>query len=82
MKISGLGQRGLRWTLEANLPVVRDAIEIFGVNRAMFASNYPVDSLVGSFDEIFSGFRRAVADLPPGDQRRLFHDNAIRIYRL
>ena len=48
----------------------------------MFASNFPVDSLVGTFDEIFAGFRRAVADLPLADQRKLFHDNAVRIYRL
>ena len=33
------------WTIEANGPVIRDAIAIFGVNRCMFASNFPVDSL-------------------------------------
>jgi predicted TIM-barrel fold metal-dependent hydrolase len=48
----------------------------------MFASNFPVDRLVGSFDTIFSGFRESVADLAPADQRKLFHDNAVRIYRL
>jgi predicted TIM-barrel fold metal-dependent hydrolase len=82
VKISGLGQRDRPWTLEANQPVIRDAIEIFGVDRAMFASNFPVDGLVGRLDAIFAGFRRAVADLPPADQRKLFHDNAVRIYRL
>jgi predicted TIM-barrel fold metal-dependent hydrolase len=82
VKISGLGQRGLPWTLEANRPIVRDTIEIFGVDRCMFASNFPVDRLVGSLDAIFSGFRLAVADLPAADQRRLFHDNAVRFYRL
>jgi predicted TIM-barrel fold metal-dependent hydrolase len=82
VKISGLGQRGLPWTLDANQPIIRDTIEIFGVERSMFASNFPVDKLVGSFDTIFSGFRRAVADLPLADQRKLFHDSAARIYRL
>jgi predicted TIM-barrel fold metal-dependent hydrolase len=48
----------------------------------MFASNFPVDSLVGSFDTIFSGFKAIVADLPEAQQRALFHDNAVRIYRL
>jgi predicted TIM-barrel fold metal-dependent hydrolase len=48
----------------------------------MFASNFPVDSLVGSFDAIFSGFKAIVADLPSAAQRKLFHDNAMRIYRI
>jgi predicted TIM-barrel fold metal-dependent hydrolase len=82
MKISGLGRPGLPWTVEANGPVVRDAISIMGVERCMFASNYPVDSLAGSYFDIFSGFSRIVADFSPEDRARLFHDNAIRIYRL
>ena len=82
MKISGLGRRGLPWTVEANGPVVRDAISIMGVERCMFASNYPVDSLAGSYFDIFSGFSRIVAEFPPEDRAKLFHDNAIRIYRL
>jgi len=82
IKISGLGLSGQAWTAAANGPIIREAIAIFGTERAMFASNYPVDSLVGSFDAIFSGFRAAVADRPATEQRRLFHDNAVRIYRL
>jgi predicted TIM-barrel fold metal-dependent hydrolase len=61
---------------------VRDAIAIFGTERCLFASNFPVDSLVGSFDVIFSGFMAIVADMPLAAQRRLFHDNAMRIYRI
>jgi predicted TIM-barrel fold metal-dependent hydrolase len=48
----------------------------------MFASNFPVDSRIGSLEVIYSGFRRVVADLPSADQRKLFHDNAERLYRL
>lgn len=82
LKISGLGQRGLPWTLEANGAIIRDAIAIFGADRCMFASNFPVDSLMGSFQTIFQGFRDAVAKETPSNKRKLFHDNAIRIYRL
>ena len=82
VKISGLGQRDRRWTLEANGPIIRDAIAIFDVERCMFASNFPVDKLCGAFETIYAGFRAAVADLPPGEQRKLFHDNAARVYRL
>jgi predicted TIM-barrel fold metal-dependent hydrolase len=82
VKISGLGQPGQPWTVEANGPIVRDVIRIFGVERCLFASNFPVDSLCASFDTIYSGFKAIVADLDPADQRRLFHDNALRVYRL
>jgi predicted TIM-barrel fold metal-dependent hydrolase len=82
IKISGLGRPGLPWTLIANGPVIRDAINIFGPERAMFASNYPVDSLTGSFQMIYGGFRAAVSNRPPEERRMMFHDNAVRIYRL
>ena len=48
----------------------------------MFASNYPVDRLAGSFETIYDGFLAAVAEYSPEDQRKLFHDNATRTYRL
>jgi predicted TIM-barrel fold metal-dependent hydrolase len=82
VKISGLGRPGEFWTVAANGPIVRDAISIFGVERCMFASNFPVDGLCATFDAIYSGFKAIVRDLPAADQRRLFHDNAVRIYRL
>jgi len=82
IKLSGLGEPGRPWTLAANGPIIQAVIEIFGPDRCMFASNYPVDSLVGSFDTIYDGFRAAIAHLSLADQRKLFHDNAARIYRL
>jgi predicted TIM-barrel fold metal-dependent hydrolase len=82
IKVSGLGEPGKKWTYESNGPVIRDAIAIFGPERAMFASNFPVDSIVGSFDTIYAGFLKAVSDRPKEQQRMLFHDNAERIYRL
>ena len=82
LKISGLGQPGRPWTLADNGPVVRDAIAIFGVARCMFASNFPVDSLVADYHTILSGFREIAADFPPGEIAKLFHDNAVRFYRL
>lgn len=82
LKISGLGQAGKKWDLAANEPIIRDAIRIFGSQRTMFASNYPVDRLVGSFRTIYQGFAAAIADLPARDQRAMLHDNAARIYRI
>ncbi len=82
IKISGLGQRGLPWTEHANVPLIRDAIAIFGVSRCMFASNFPVDSLVASYETILRGFLAAIAGHSEAERRQLLHDNAVRLYRL
>ncbi|WP_328700358.1 amidohydrolase family protein [Caenimonas soli] len=82
LKISGLGLPGRAWSQADNVPVIRDAIAIFGVHRCMFASNFPVDRLVADYATILSGFRAAIADRPESDQAKLLHDNAARIYRL
>jgi len=82
LKISGIGVPGRPWTAQANRAVVLDAIAIFGVERCMFASNFPVDRLAGSFRDIYDGFLAITAHLPEQDRRRLFHDNAVRYYRL
>ncbi|WP_306752067.1 amidohydrolase family protein [Paracoccus actinidiae] len=81
LKISGIGLMGRPWSIADNGPVIRDAISIFGWQRCMFASNFPVDSLVGSFSTIFDGFYQATSGLPDDTRRALFHDNAVRIYR-
>jgi predicted TIM-barrel fold metal-dependent hydrolase len=82
LKISGLGVPGQAWTPQANGPIIRDALAMFGTRRCMFASNFPVDSLCGTFDAIFGGFETIVAALPETEQAALFHDNASRIYAI
>ncbi len=82
VKISGLGVRDEAWTVAENGPIVRAAIDIFGPQRCMFASNFPVDSLVGDYATIYGGFREITADFPESDRRALFHDTARRLYRI
>jgi predicted TIM-barrel fold metal-dependent hydrolase len=82
VKISELGLLDAPWTLEGNRPVVLETIEIFGVDRCLFASNYPVARVFASFDLIFDSFERMVAHLPRADQEKLFSKNAMRVYRI
>ncbi len=82
LKISGIGLPGRPWTVPDNRAVVRDAIAIFGTERCLFASNFPVDSLVADFGTIFSGYRQITRDFSDEDTARLFHHNALHIYRL
>ena len=76
VKISGLGR------VTRKREVVSTTIELFGASRCMFASNYPVDSLCDKFDDIYSDFDDFTGAMTPAERRALFHDNAIRIYRM
>ena len=82
VKISGLGQAAAPWTVAANGDIVRTVIDLFGVQRCMFGSNFPVDSLCASFATIFNGFRAIVGDFSAHEQSALFRDNAIRTYAM
>lgn len=81
-KISGLGMVDHHWTEESIRPFVLETIELFGVDRAMFGSNFPVDRLYSSFDALYGAFETIVADFSEDEQDRLFRANALRIYRM
>ena len=82
LKISGFVMFDPNWTVEDVRPLVLESIEIFGVERCMFASNFPVDKAHRSYAAIFDAFRTITADFSEAERRALFHDNAERIYRL
>lgn len=82
VKISGFAMFDAAWTEDMIRPWVLETIELFGVERCMFASNFPVDRPARSYEDTFAAFRRIVAGLGEDERRRLFHDNAARIYRL
>lgn len=63
-------------------PWIEYAIESFGVDRCMFASNFPVDSVSGTFDELYSTFDTITAGLDADARAKLFADNAEQVYRL
>jgi predicted TIM-barrel fold metal-dependent hydrolase len=82
VKISGLGMFDHAWSVESIRPYVLETIATFGVERCMFASNFPVDRLHGSYRAIWEGFARTTAGTSADEQAALFRENARRIYRL
>jgi predicted TIM-barrel fold metal-dependent hydrolase len=82
VKISGFGMFDAHWTVDTIRPFVLETIALFGVERTMFASNFPVDRLWASFDRIFEAFETLTEDLSGADRARLFQTNAERVYRL
>jgi L-fuconolactonase len=63
-------------------PYVETCIEAFGVQRCMFASNFPVDSTVGSYAVLWNAFKRTVAGASAAEKTALFSGTATRVYAL
>ena len=67
---------------QAMEPYFRTCIELFGVERCMFESNFPVDGVACSYTVLWNAFKRVAQPFSPGERRALFHDNAVRVYGL
>jgi L-fuconolactonase len=81
-KLSGLAMPLHSMDAPALRPWLDHCLESFGVDRCMFASNFPVDGLCVGYRALYAAFAAFVADRPAADRRALFHDNAARIYRI
>ena len=68
--------------LDANRRYYEHTLGVFGVDRCMFESNFPVEKASCSYTVLWNAFKRLAADYPPAEKAKLFHDNAARIYRL
>jgi predicted TIM-barrel fold metal-dependent hydrolase len=62
-------------------PWIRESIELFGTDRCMFASNFPVDGMHGSFDDLYGTYDEVTSDLDAADRAKLFAETAERVYR-
>lgn len=60
----------------------RKAIELFGPERCMFESNFPVDKQSCSYHVLWNAFKKIAADYTESDRQWLFHDTAAKAYRL
>jgi predicted TIM-barrel fold metal-dependent hydrolase len=82
VKISGLGTVDWNWTVNSIRPFVLETIEVFGVSRCMFASNFPVDKLFSDFDTLYAAYYKITKGFNADERKMLFHDNAALYYRL
>jgi predicted TIM-barrel fold metal-dependent hydrolase len=82
VKISGLAMFDHRWSVESLRPYVLETIDAFGVERAMFASNFPVDRLFGSYADLWRAYGSIVEDASVAEKDAMFRRNAERFYRI
>ncbi len=95
LKIGGLGMPVGGWDFhrqdmppssqqlaQAWQPYVESCIELFGPQRCMFESNFPVDKGMFSYLSLWNAFKRLSAAYAPAERTALFSGTAARIYRM
>jgi L-fuconolactonase len=83
-KVSGIiaSAKPDAWTPDDLSPIIRHTCEVFGRDRVIFASDWPVCTLTARLRQWVEALKTVVADWSEADQRKLFHDNAARFYAL
>jgi predicted TIM-barrel fold metal-dependent hydrolase len=79
---AGLAMVDRAWTVESLRPFVEQVIETFGVERTMFASNFPVEKVHGSFDAFYCAYDAITAGFSEAERERLFAGSAAAAYRI
>ncbi|MDR5781569.1 amidohydrolase family protein [Caballeronia sp. LZ065] len=82
MKLSAFMIFDLAWSVESIRPVVLEMIDVFGVDRCVFGSNFPIDRLACSYHTLWARYLDTVRDFSADEQDRLFYRNAARLYRI
>lgn len=83
-KLSGMvTEAGLRtWKAQDLAPYVAHALAVFGPERCMFGSDWPVCRLAGSWKQVLAAFTQACGPLPQETRDCLLGETAIRFYGL
>ena len=63
-------------------PYIETCIDMFGADRCMFESNFPIDESVGSYSVLWNTFKRLTSGGSKEEKRKLFSGTAMRVYRL
>ncbi len=61
---------------------IQRVIEMFGPDRCMFESNFPVDMRGAGYVVLWNAFKRMAAGYSAAEKRDLFHNTAARAYRI
>jgi predicted TIM-barrel fold metal-dependent hydrolase len=70
------------WTVDSVRACVLPAIAAFGADRCMFASNWPIDRLYGTYPRLLAAYREIASELTPADRAAVLHATADRVYRI
>jgi L-fuconolactonase len=81
-KVSGLRRAGQPYTVEALRPVWESALDLFGPDRLMFGSDWPMTVPDGGYGPTYEVLRALIGELSPTEQQDMLGGTARRVYRL
>lgn len=71
------------WKPEQLVPYVQHIVRLFGADRVMFGSDWPVCLLAASYDQVVQVLEQGLPEsLSDQDKEALFGGNALKFYRL
>lgn len=81
-KLSGFGT--FRHRLDPDLIgwLTTETVALFGADRCLWGSNFPIEKLWTDYDALLGAHRAAAGGLSQREQDAIFHDTACRVYRL
>ena len=68
------------WTTESIKPYVETCIEVFGIDRVIFGSNWPVDSLWSNYEKVINSYREIINQLTLSEREKFFFKNVDYLY--
>jgi L-fuconolactonase len=83
-KVSGIvasAQPG-KWTADDLAPIIKHTLNVFGPDRVLFGGDWPVCTLAATYRQWVEALKLIVRERSAQEQRKLFHDNAVRFYGL
>jgi predicted TIM-barrel fold metal-dependent hydrolase len=82
VKLSGLGTFAHAATIEVMQKTVLETVQMFGADRCLYGSNFPIEKLWTDYASLYRAFRSVIAELSDDEQARILHDTAARLYRI
>lgn len=62
--------------------MIAETLAIFGANRCLFGSNFPIEKIWTSYGALFAAFQAGTDSLSNEDRSAIFNDTAARVYRI
>lgn len=81
-KLSGFGTFIHRNDPAFIAQMIAETEALFGADRCMFGSNFPIEKLWTSYADLLAAFRAGTAELSEAKQTAIFNTTAARVYRL
>lgn len=76
-RLDALGTIFGSWDVDTIRPWLQGTVELFGCDRCMFGSDFPIETLRSTYAGLCAAYEEAFAGRTDDERRHLFHDTAL-----